>query len=320
MPIKVPSRETIEAAIEAFKRNNFNATHTYKELGIPSSTFYSWLEIGARVYGLEIPKAPPKVELVRGRQVVTIENGVVLAGSDAHYWPGPAPTAHRALVRFAKREKNLRVLVMNGDAFDFSAISKYPPIGWTSIPTPQQEFEVVEERLNELVRACAKGVERFFPLGNHDARFETYIASKVPELKGIKGTSLTDHFPLWEPCWSLHINDHPGGLVIKHRENGGIHAPRNNTIHSGRSIATGHLHSQKITPFSDYNGTRWGIDLGCLADVYAPQFQDYMEDRSRDWRSGFARFKFLDGKLLSPELIRVVSDGVVEFRGELISV
>jgi hypothetical protein len=34
-----------------------------------------------------------------------------------------------------------------------------------------------------------------------------------------------------------------------------------------------------------------------------------------NWRSGFAMLTFEDGELLQPELIRVVREGVVDFRG-----
>jgi hypothetical protein len=48
----------------------------------------------------------------------------------------------------------------------------------------------------------------------------------------------------------------------KHRMKGGIHAAHNNTLHAGTTMVTGHLHSVKVTPFSDYNGTRWDVDTG----------------------------------------------------------
>jgi len=211
---------------------------------------------------------------------------------------------------------------MNGDAYDFSSISRHPPIGWQSLPTVQEELEIVEERMMELVKASGKA-KRFFPLGNHDARFSTFIAKNTPELKGVAGMSLLDHTnPLWEPCWSLYVNNRVGGLVIKHRFKGGLptYAPHNNTLWAGRSIATGHLHSQRVVPLTDLNGTRWGVDVGCLAEIYASPFQDYIEDNPRNWVSGFARFKFINGQLLTPELIRVVEPGIVEFRGELIQV
>ena len=316
MPLPKPSRAKCEHAIETLKRLGTVADAT-RELDLPRSTFISWLEIGRRHYGLvvpEIPKALPK-----GRRELEIVDGVGFVGSDAHYWPGEPSTAHRAFVRFIAREKHKKFVVLNGDAYDFPGISRHPPIGWVNLPTPAQELEIVAERLGEIAKAAGK-IPKFFPAGNHDLRFETLIAKNVPELKACRGTSLVDNTPDWEPCWALFVNDSHGGAVIKHRARSGIHGPHNNTLWAGRTIITGHAHSQKVMPVTDFNGTRWGVDTGCLAEIYGPQFEDYLEGGFRNWRSGFARLKFVGGKLLTPELIRVVEPGIVEFRGELIEV
>src|SRR5690606_17186815 len=44
---------------------------------------------------------------------IDIQNGVVLIGSDAHYWPNRISTAHRAFVKFCKEFKP-RAVIMNG--------------------------------------------------------------------------------------------------------------------------------------------------------------------------------------------------------------
>jgi hypothetical protein len=154
-------------------------------------------------------------------------------------------------------------------------------------------------------------------LGNHDARFEVKLAQVAPEFKDVHGVSLSDHFPDWTPCWSLHINDN---TVCKHRYSGGAHAGYNNTVKSGRSIITGHLHSQKVTPYTDFNGTRYGVDTGCIADPHHDAFTDYTEDNSKDWRSGFCVLTYRNGLLLYPELVTVWDANHVQFRGELIEV
>jgi hypothetical protein len=99
-------------------------------------------------------------------------------------------------------------------------------------------------------------------LGNHDARFENRLAANAPQYEQVHGFSLKDHFPAWRPCWAVWN----GSTVIKHRYKGGVHATHNNTVNSGVNIVTGHLHSLKVTPFDDYNGTRYGVDTGTLAD------------------------------------------------------
>lgn len=250
------------------------------------------------------------------RACIEIKDGVILVGSDAHYWPGEPSTAHRAFVKFAKSLKP-KAVVFNGDAFDGAAVSRHPPIGWASQPTVKEEIEVCQERLHEIELAAPKSCRLIWSLGNHDSRFETRIATVAPEYAKVAGTSLRDHFPQWEPCWSVWVND---DLVIKHRFKGGLYAPANNALWGGRSIITGHLHSAKVLPITDYNGTRYGVDTGCLAEIYGEQFRDYTEDSPRNWRSGFAVLTFEDGKLLQPELVLVWNEDRVQFRGELISV
>lgn len=250
---------------------------------------------------------------------IPITNGVVLVGSDGHYWPGKASTAHRAFVAFAK-ELRPKVLVMNGDAFDGASISRHPPIGWETAPTVEEELEVVQERLHEIAVALPKGCRKVWPLGNHDARFNTRLASVASEYRNVQGTRLLHHFPLWEPCWSVFLGSERGA-VVKHRLKGGIHAPHNNTLWAGRTIVTGHLHSQKVIPISDYNGTRWGVDCGTLAHSRGPQF-GYTEDNPLNWRSGFCVLTWKNGELLTPEIATVWDEarGLVNWRGELIRV
>jgi hypothetical protein len=84
-------------------------------------------------------------------------------------------------------------------------------------------------------------------------------------------------------------------------------------------MVTGHLHSSKVTPYTDYNGTRYGVDTGCLADPYGPQFE-YTEDNPRNWRSGFAVLRFHEGKLLQPQLVIVHDSNHVDYCGQLIKV
>ena len=262
----------------------------------------------------DIPQAV-RIESHPERITLTVKDGVVLVGSDAHIWPGPLSTAFRAFVKFASDMKP-KAVIMNGDAFDGASISRHPPIGWAELPTVQDEIEACQEALGKLETAAGKA-RRIWTLGNHDARFETRIATAAPELAKVAGTSLQNHFPLWEPCWSAWIND---DVVVKHRFKGGLHAPQNNTLWSGRSMVTGHLHSAKVQPITDYNGTRYGVDSGCLADTFAAPFRDYIEDNPRNWRSGFCVLTFKGGMLLQPELVLTVDEKTVQFRGELIRV
>lgn len=248
-----------------------------------------------------------------GRVDLNIENGTVIVFSDAHYYPGVISTAHRALLSMCRQLKPAAV-ICNGDAFDGATISRHPRIGWDKKPSVHEELKAVDERLVEIEQA-AKGAQFIWCLGNHDARFETFLAANSPQYEGVKGFSLKDHFPRWHPAWSAWINDE---AVVKHRWHNGIHATYNNTLKSGKTIVTGHLHRLKVEEFSDYNGRRYGVDCGTLADPYGTQFIDYTEGSPVNWHSGFVVLTFKDGRLLAPELVRKWDEDRVEFRGHLL--
>ena len=93
-----------------------------------------------------------------------------------------------------------------------------------------------------------------------------------------------------------------------------VHAGYNNTLKSGRSIVTGHLHRLLVTPWADYNGRRWGVDTGTLSDPLSAQFE-YGENNSTPHTPGFAVLTFKDGYMLPPELCEVIN-GRAYFRGE----
>jgi hypothetical protein len=241
-----------------------------------------------------------------------IQDGHVLIGSDSHYLPGVVTTAHKAFLEFA-REFKPKVIIKNGDELDFPTISRFAH-GWEKRPTVAEEIEYTNAMLGEIEKTAPKA-ELVWPVGNHDSRLETRIATAAPELANLKGVHLRDHFNArWRPCMACFINK---DVVVKHRIKGGMHATRTNTLNAGRTVITGHLHSLKVAPLSDYNGTRWGVDCGTMADPYGPQFYGYTELSPLDWRSGFVLLTFVKGRLLWPETIWVSGPDEVEFRGEV---
>jgi hypothetical protein len=257
-------------------------------------------------------EALPVVERHSHKINFDIDNGTVIVFSDAHFWDEDPNTAYRALIHFIK-ELNPKLIVANGDIFDGATNSRHASIGWEKKPSLIQELKACKAMMDGVVKTAAKGTQLTWCIGNHDSRFETYLAAHAPQYQEVEGFSLKDHFPEWRMCWATWINGH---TVVKHRWKGGIHATHNNTVNSGVSIVTGHLHSLKVTPFTDYTGTRYGVDTGCLADTDGNQFVNYLETNPTNWRSGFAVLNFDNGKLLPPELVQVIDEGVVAFRGK----
>jgi hypothetical protein len=248
------------------------------------------------------------------RRELNIDFGMVVVFSDAHFWPDEPTPAYRALLKFLEMHKqDIVCVVNNGDAFDGASISRFPSINFNKLPTVKEELEACQISLTEIENRVLKQTPLIWPMGNHDARYEQLIVNKAPELQGLKGTQLRDYFPLWQPCYSFWVN---GDTVIKHRYKGGSMAGRNNTIHGGINFVTGHTHVGCVNPFTDYNGTRYGVQTGTLANPLGRQFE-YAEDSPKDWMACFAVLTFYDGKLLMPELCKVWDDDHFEFRGQV---
>ena len=249
------------------------------------------------------------------RRGITMEKGRVLVFSDAHFYPDDETTAFRALVEMIKEFKP-EIILCNGDAFDGASISRHPRIGWDSKPSVKEELEAVIYHMNEIEKASKFKSNLIWTLGNHDSRWENYLAANAPQYEGIKGYCLKDFFPLWQSCYSYWIND---DTVIKHMWKGGFGAGRTNALNSGVNMITGHTHNLAVQPLTDYRGNRYGVQTGMLANPDGEQFVDYTQDGCKDWRSGFAMLSFEQGKLLMPELVQVFNEkqGIVEFRGKL---
>lgn len=307
------SRELAQQTMDAISACGGSLTDAARMLGIPWSTLKNRYD-RAKQYEqepeIEAPEHPARIQL-------DIENGSVVIVSDEHNWPGKKTTMHRAAVR-AIKELRPRAFIANGDMFDGATISRHAPIGWESRPTVVQELEACQDSMSEYEIAAGEcSAEKIWSLGNHDARFETKLATVAPEFAKIHGVHLKDHFPNWEPCWSVFINDN---CVVKHRFKGGIHATHNNALWAGRTMVTGHLHSAKVTPLTDYNGTRYGVDSGTLCEAPWPQAIDYLEDNPVNWRSAFVVLTFHKGRLLQPELCLQHAPGQAEWRGKVFDV
>jgi len=252
------------------------------------------------------------------RRDIELRGGSVIIGSDAHLWPDMVTTAWAAFEIITKREKP-KYGILNGDTLDGAKITRHDPIAWETLPSLEEEISECEKRTKRL-KSLSTGTDWYWTCGNHDTRYERYLAKNAPEMRGVRGSCLQHHIG-WPFSWSIMFNGTTHPLMVKHAFRGGIHAVYNNTLHSGISIVTGHLHAQLIRPFTDYRGTRYGIDAGTLADIDGPQFH-YTMDAPVNWRSGFV-FLTLDeeGRLLPPETCEVQTLGKIQravFRGRII--
>jgi hypothetical protein len=311
----VASDDTVIQYIEAY-----GIAGTAKKLGVNERSVYARRRTIEGTRGITI--TPPIRRLQeketggKGRLHHKLKDGIAIVGSDTHYWPGLISTAHAGLVRFCEDMKPA-IVILDGDVVDGAAIGRHARIGWEYRPDFADELEAVQDRLGEIEKAAPRA-KKYWPLGNHDARMETLIANQLPQLERVNGVHLKDHFnKVWNPCWSLWIND---SVVVKHRFKGGLHAAQNNALWAGKSIVTGHLHRGVVYPITDYQGTRYGVDMPWMGENYGPQVADYTEDNPVNWRSGFAVLTFIDGQMCQPELAFAVGTGVIEFRGQRLKV
>jgi hypothetical protein len=264
--------------------------------------------------GTPVRRWTPLTMVPSHRLNLTIADGVVIVFSDAHYWPDLVSVSHRALLALIQ-ELRPAIIIANGDMLDGATISRHDRIGWEQRPSMKGELKAAQDRMGE-VEAVAGGAELAWNLGNHDARFESYLSKNAPAFEGLPGTTLPEHFPRWEFGVSTVLNaesDHP--VMCKHRL-----AQRYSrdlqqcTVKAGISIVTSHLHRLNVTSWGDYRGRRYGVDTGTLAAPTGPQFT-YSEDAPTPHGEGFAVLTFRDGRMQPPELVEVV-DGVAVFRGQ----
>lgn len=295
------------------EHTGINVRNIYSRRRLIESRYNLKLPATANGQGESHQKYYKKIEQTSGhvRRGIDLEKGRVVVFSDAHFWGDEYTTAYNALLLIIKEFKP-KVVVANGDVFDGSQASRHPRIGWQKTPTVKEELEACQEFMAGIEKVAGNACELIWTMGNHDARFETFLAASVPQYEGVAGYSLKDHFPHWKPCWSYWVNE---DTCIKHRWKGGFGAGRANALNSGVNMITGHTHQLKVEPLTDYNGTRYGVQTGTLADQNGLQFADYTEDNPKDWRSGFALLSFEQGRLLMPELIQVCGEDEFEFRG-----
>ena len=331
----MPIRFTDEQFLACWKRHESPAK-VAKELGMAQQAVYARRNRIEARHGICLKTRDPnamkrKGSRIEARQRVeavartrhthletdireSVTDGTVVVFSDAHYWPGFVTVAHRALVAICEKLQP-ELVVANGDVLDGATISRHPRIGWEARPSVQEEIDTLCTRMREIERAAPKA-RLIRTIGNHDARFENYIAANAPALEGVHGTSLFDFLPHWRGAFCLHLNpEQDGWTVIRHvHVAGGVHSAYNSTVRAGTHYVHGHLHKLQVTPFGDYRGRRYGIDTGTLADPKGPQFT-YVQGGPLNWCSGFAVLTYRGGRLLQPELVEVI-DGRAWFRGE----
>src|SRR3954468_21162524 len=157
------------------------ATETAKIIGCTERSVYKRGANMARYPPIVAPSQQPVN--FPGRLPIEIKNGEVLVGSDFHIWPDSIPsTCLRAFKQFCADIKP-QAVILNGDVLDLPRVSRHPQT-WARAPDPQEEIEAAQDHLNDLVQACKRGAHKIWTQGNHDIRFDQFIANAAPQYRG----------------------------------------------------------------------------------------------------------------------------------------
>ena len=316
--LSIETAQRIAACWGVARERGWKLADVMREAGLKTADARNhnrYRRITEELLGITLPSLAPKHGQKRHYPHTTEQVNIdkpytVVIFSDAHWWPNSHTPAFSILLKVIKELKPA-VVIDNGDSWDGASISRHDPITFENLPSLADEYAAVRGYLGEIKDAAGKA-QLYRNVGNHDLRFEAYLAKHAGAMQGMPGTTVHELFPDWAHNYSIMLND---SLFIKHRWKGGVHAAWNNTLWAGKSIATGHTHRLTVREFTDLRGTRYGIECGTLADPYGPQFA-YCEDNPVNWQQGFMVLT-IDGQDIYPERVEVKEDKAW-FRGQFV--
>jgi predicted phosphodiesterase len=242
--------------------------------------------------------------------------GIVL--SDAHI-PFQHKTAWNLALKVI-RETRPDYVVSVGDLADMLAVMAHAKSKNQRNITLLDEINRVNPELDRLGKAAGKA-EVHWVLGNHESRFERYIAQRAPELEGM--TSVEQLFRTKERGWHVtQYKDHLqlGKLYITHDVGvGGDRAHIAAEKDFAGNVITGHNHRQNWSVVGNARGSAHVTATGgWLGD---PKFADYMGgiQKLRYWTHGFNAFDMLPNGTVFVHPVPIV-DGQCVVRGKLFKV
>lgn len=257
---------------------------------------------------LNSPYSPPAH--FERRRLFEVTDGTVVVFSDPHWVPDHSTVGQAALERVIGLVKP-KLIVCGGDAVDGDTASRFDPTrGHHKRFTLREELDCVKEHL-EAIQQVAGQAQLAWTLGNHDVRLSRFVATRAPELLDMPATRLEEWYPAWPLSWTVEINSGtPGMTVIRHRNQAGmLHLQAQK---AGCHYVHGHLHRINVHTAAGFNGFRYSVDAGSLADPDSNAF-DYAEGNAPHCQ-GFVVLTFRGGFLMPPELVQII-DGVAWFRG-----
>lgn len=174
--------------------------------------------------------------------------------------------AFALMLRAAKAIEPHRIIIL-GDFADFFQVSFHER-------TLEKRMGFVDEVKwvnRELDRIQALGARVHFIEGNHEHRFNRYLANKAPELSGLPGMTVPELFHIKERGWTYtRYRDHlrVGKLWVTHdRGRSGPLAAIEARGAYGGNVVIGHNHAMTVAYKGDARGkTHVGASFGWLGD------------------------------------------------------
>lgn len=231
---------------------------------------------------------PKGIKQVRKSKRIT-QKGKYLVLSDLHV-PYHDERAIEAALK-AGKDAGCKNLVLNGDFLDFYKLSR-----WDQNPkarNPDSELKTGAEVLQYLSDSFPKQGIRVFKVGNHEARYHSYLYQRAPALVGIEPFELENVLPLKKDSWQFVESKQEyslGKLPMLH----GHELPRGLTdpVNIGRGVylrvagtaMVGHWHRTSTHVETTGLGLRLVpcYSIGCLCDL-KPEYATINR-----WNHGFA--------------------------------
>lgn len=268
--------------------------------------------------GLKTVASIPKSTIAQGlagiqsfaepQEPVRLPAGKYLLMSDAHI-PYHAPGALHLTLEHGKA-KGCKYAYLNGDTIDFHGASRFEKDPMAR--SIAQELEAARMFLRLLVKEFDKV---WFKVGNHEARYDSYLRRNAPEMVEVLPT-LAETLGLAElgieyvgsgqMAWMgklavFHGHEFPGGAFTP------VNPARGLFLKTKGSAIQGHFHQPSHHSETSVDGSKIGVwSTGCLCDL-APSYHPMAFLR---WSHGFAivdvhedgsfeveNYRIIDGKV-----------------------
>lgn len=214
----------------------------------------------------------------------------------------PAVKAALEVISYVKPQR----IVYGGDILDCPQISSFVqnPITASRIENDRDELAL----FLDTVKKRAPQAEQIWLDGNHEDRWRKYLATRAPELAGLKELRPENFFGLKE----RGIKWHPYGAKVMID---GVLATHGNVVrkfagYTGKAMfekyrtsgVSGHVHRGAIYRERSYSGDGFWMEVPCLCDLDP----EYINDVA-NWQQGMGLLYHKRGwKTARPELVSIV--------------